>query len=71
MGVTLWPVESAGVHHPDVAERKVVADRIVRVERAQGGGNLGGHLPPGRRVVGQAQAVAESNDVSVERDNQA
>src|SRR6267142_1277805 len=35
---------STGVHHPDVAEGKIVPDRILNVDRAQGGGDFGRHL---------------------------
>ena len=70
MRVALWPVEPALVHHPDVAEGKIEANGIGRIERAERRGDFCGHLPAGRDVVRQAQAVAEPDDMGVERNNQ-
>ncbi len=35
LGIALRTTEAARAHHPDVAQREVVADRVGRVDRAQ------------------------------------
>ena len=60
----------ARAHHAEVAQREVVAHRIVRIERAQRGGDVGRHLPAGRRALRQPQALPDPNRVRVERHDQ-
>ena len=62
--------EAAGLHHPEVAEREVVADGIGGIEAAQRRGDLGRHLPARRRLPRQAEAPAQPDDVRVERHHQ-
>ena len=68
--VTPRPVEPALIGHAKVAEREVVLDRIGRVQLAQRGRDVGGHLPPGTRVSRQSKAPPYTNHVRVERDDQ-
>jgi hypothetical protein len=65
--ISLFPVEPAGVHHPDVAEREVVLDRIVRVEAAQRRRDVARHAPARTRVAREPQAAADADHVRVER----
>jgi hypothetical protein len=53
-----------------VAQREVVAHRIRRIEGAQRGGDFRRHLPAGALVSGEPQALAEPDDVRVERHDQ-
>jgi hypothetical protein len=62
--------EAARIHHPQVTQRKIVANGIDRIERAQRPRDLRGHLPAGTRARGEAQAAAEANHVCVERDDE-
>ena len=62
--------EAARIHHPEMTERKVVADRIDRIERPQRPRNLRGHLPARARARREAQAAAETNHVRIERDDE-
>ena len=59
--------EAARVHHPEVAEREVVLDRVVRIERAQRRGDVARHPPARAGVARQPQAAADADDVRVER----
>src|SRR5687768_13387840 len=68
--VFLRTVEAAGIHHAQMAQGKVVADRIARVERAKRRGDLRSHLPPGAYVFGQAQAASDADYVCIEGDDQ-
>jgi hypothetical protein len=62
--------EPTRAHHAQVAEREVVSHRIDRIERAQGGGNVGGHLPARRNPARQPETLPHPNRVRVERDHQ-
>jgi hypothetical protein len=62
--------EAARIHHPEVAQRKVVADGIDRIQRAQPLRDLRRHLPARARARREAQAAAEANDMRVERDDE-
>ena len=53
-----------------MADREIESNRIVGIERAQGAGDVGRHLPPGARVPRKAQAVPEADHVGVERHDQ-
>ena len=68
--VSLPAAEAAGVHHADVAERKIEPDRIVRIDGAQRRRDVRRHPPARRRVARQSQAAAEPDDVRVERHDQ-
>ena len=70
LGVALGATEATRVHHADVAEREIEADRIGGVERAQRRRDLGRHLPPGTGVARQPEAAPEPDDVGVERHDQ-
>ena len=70
LSAALRLLKPARIHHPDVAQGKIEADRIVRVEATQRIRDIDRHLPPGARVARQLQAASEANDVRVERDDQ-
>src|SRR5688572_23215593 len=60
-------IESARVHHPEMAQREVVLHRVLRIEPPQRSRDVPRHGPPGARVAGQTKAPADANDVRVER----
>ena len=62
--------EAAGLHHPEVAEREVVADGIGGIEAAQRRRDLRRHLPARRGLPRQAEAPTQPDDVRVERHHQ-
>src|SRR4029077_13418613 len=63
------PVEAlAG--HAGVAERKVVLHRIGRIEPAQPGGDLLGHLPVAAAAPGEPERAGHVLDVGVHRDEE-
>jgi len=68
--VRLGAAEPARVHHPEVADREVVADRVVRVEPAQRRRDVPRHAPAGAGVGREPQAAADANHVRVERHDQ-
>src|SRR4051794_39087031 len=68
--VSLLPAKTAGVHHPDMTEREIEADGVVRIQAAQRSGDVCGHLPSGTDITRQAQAAAQPDDVRVERDDE-
>ena len=68
--VALRPTEAARVHHPEVTERVVVLDGIVRVELAERRCDVARHRPTRARVARQLQAAADTNNVRVERHDQ-
>src|SRR6186713_1208742 len=70
LSVLLFGGVAARAHHAEVAQREVIADRIVRVDRTQGAGDLGRHLPAGRRALRQSQALSGPDRVGVERHDQ-
>ena len=55
--VTLRPIEAAGVHHAEVAEREVVLHRIAGIERAQRRRDVARHRPPGTHIARQAAGI--------------
>src|SRR5262245_13629709 len=71
LGVGLSAVEAARVHHPEVAEREVVLDRVVRIEHAQRRSNVAGHSPARARIGRELQTAADPDDVGVERYDEA
>ena len=52
---------------PEMADREIELDRIDRVDGAQGRSDVGGHAPAGTLQRCQAQALADADDVRVER----
>src|SRR5689334_19804674 len=53
-----------------MAERKIIADRIKRIDRAQGCRNFGRHLPVRRAIARQSEAPPQPNDMGIERNDE-
>jgi hypothetical protein len=62
--------KSAASHHPNVTEREVVFHRVPWIERPQRARDVRRHLPSGRAIPCQAQTLADSNDVRIERNHE-
>ena len=66
MAITASSSVAAGIHHPDMAEGKIVPDWIAWIDRAKGSRNLGGHLPVGRAIPRQSETPPQPNDMRIE-----
>ena len=60
----------AAAHHPHVAQREVEAHRIDRVQLAKPCRDVRRHVPAWTPVARQPQALPQTDDVRVERDDE-
>ena len=71
MVVLLRSPKPARIHHPYVAQRKVVAHRVVGIHPAQRRSDVGGHFPAWRAVSRETKTLPQSDHVCIEGDDQA
>src|SRR5688572_26522355 len=65
--ISLRLSKAAGVHHPDVAQGEVVADRVQGIDVAERGSDLRRHPPARTRISRQPQAAPEPDDMCIQR----
>ena len=68
--ISLSSSVAAGIHHPDMAEGKIVPDRVDRIDRTQRRRNFRGHLPIRCAIARQSEAPPQPNDVRIERNDE-
>jgi hypothetical protein len=64
--IALRTSEAARIHHSDMAQRKVIANGILRIDRTKRRRDFRRHLPSGTHVSREPQAATEPDDVRIE-----
>jgi hypothetical protein len=70
LAIALRSSVAAGVHHPDVAEGKIVPNGISGLVRSKTCSDFGGHFPVWRGIPSESEAAAKSKDVRIERNDE-